>query len=1117
MKSKVLKYFLLITSTVILVTFINNGNDLSIFEKLTDYQSYFIGNQMLLNSPVQEKNFRVRLDGNNHEVYFPFSKSLNISGFSVFFPGNYKDTVSYLPTDFDVYFKEAESERWILGEEVRNFNRTSYVFLMGESRNMMGFRMDIKGAFNKNIVQISDFKVLRYKSVTLHKFINNWLLGHSKTFVARILYTMLFLLTLLVPGIVLFNKITNRSKTFSDSLILILSPVISAVLLAILGIIYILTGFWVVFYIYIFIFIVSLLIFVKDKLYKLLKDNKSALAISLLSIFISILLQSYREGLFNLSYIEHVIDGFSYLPVSSYFGYHIDNTLPWAISRSFLHRVSVFSDLSNNFRLGHPVTSVLDKPPLLPIILVPILGIFGESHFIYMQFMTVTTSLFFSTFYLIFKTKFRYKVAVITSLLLLLSCPFTFKMGNFEVYNKYFAMYLILVGIFLENYKEFKGKYCLIGFLLTIGFLVHPMTLLISIAFPIIFYFKNKHKKKIILKVLLSYLFLFATGVLFLFVTSKIRQNYTNVEGTNLYVDMVFSADKKIIIKDKLLNFISVFLPDISMLRYRISVKDTSFVDLSTWYLDRFLLISFISIVTPIFFFIGLRRIFSKESIRQLPLLFYGLIPVTLLFILYPRYAPGWHMQFNIILVPVFLALVVDAVENMRPKSKVFLYISHILFSLLSLYRVSWIFNNMKYNNPSIAWLFRFILVTYFLLSFYLLNFVTNGCERKKKSVLIITPFFRPNVGGVETRFNEITKALSKKGVENHVLTFQPLITPEVRGERYEKEGNTYIYRKNWIGFNLFHKLLKYPVLEFLYLTVPVFWISFLFLLIRKNRLNIKTVHAAGLNSTLALVFLKPVFKFRLVSSTHALYDFKKDSFFSKLVSWMFSKVDAVLAVGEISKKELEGIGIDPEKISVQPTWVNQDVFKPINIKECKKALGLENKFVLGFIGRLNKNKGVKLILDLVDNFKNEKDAVFVFVGTGELDNVVKKASEEKDNIYYFGKIDNYKLGNYYNALDIYLAPSLYAEGFARAVVEALSSGVPVLASNGGHLPEIVTKDIGWTIEPTKEAFERSLKEIISSKDSLRIMRVNCARVAKERFNPDRITEIIDAYKLCAE
>jgi len=386
-----------------------------------------------------------------------------------------------------------------------------------------------------------------------------------------------------------------------------------------------------------------------------------------------------------------------------------------------------------------------------------------------------------------------------------------------------------------------------------------------------------------------------------------------------------------------------------------------------------------------------------------------------------------------------------------------------------------------------------------------------------KPSVLIVTPFFKPNVGGVETRFNEITKALGKEGIKTHVLTFQPLITPGVRGERYEQDGNISIYRKQWVGFNLFHKLLKFQVLEFLYLAIPVLWNSFWFLLFKKGKLNIKTVHAAGLNATLALVLIKPLFKFRLVSSTHALYDFKKGAFFTKIISWMFSRVDLVLAVGEVSKKEIEKIGIDPKKVVVQPTWVNQDIFKMLDSEKCKEELGLKGKFVVGFIGRLNENKGVKLIFNLVDRFRDEKDVVFVFVGTGELDSLVKKEAEEKDNVYYFGKIDNYKLGKYYNALDIYLAPSLYSEGFARAVVEALSCGIPVLAANGGHLPEIVTKDVGWIIEPTKENFYKNLKEIIKNKDSLRIMRSNCAKVARKRFNPDRITEIIDSYKLCVE
>lgn len=376
------------------------------------------------------------------------------------------------------------------------------------------------------------------------------------------------------------------------------------------------------------------------------------------------------------------------------------------------------------------------------------------------------------------------------------------------------------------------------------------------------------------------------------------------------------------------------------------------------------------------------------------------------------------------------------------------------------------------------------------------------------KSLLLVTPFFRPNVGGVETRLDGLTKALSKKDISVSVVTFQPLITRNVKGKSFEKVENISIWRHRWVGGDLFHKLLEYPILETLYLVPIIFWHVFWFLTQHK----IKVIHAAGLNATLACVLLKKIFGFRLVSSTHALYNFKEKSLFSKVVRVVMNQCDAILAIGEASRKELTFIGIDSSKIFLQPTWVNLDVFKPLNVKKCKKELKLEGGFVAGFVGRLNENKGVGLVLKLAGKFK---DLTFVFVGTGPAEKEVRKTSQVVgSNVKFFGKIENYDLPKYYNAMDLFLAPALYPEGYTRSAVEALSCGVPVLASDMGCLPEIVIKGVGWLVEPNFESFGGKLSEIVENKKGLLEIRKRCVETSKKRYSEYRLEEIIKVYKL---
>jgi len=84
--------------------------------------------------------------------------------------------------------------------------------------------------------------------------------------------------------------------------------------------------------------------------------------------------------------------------------------------------------------------------------------------------------------------------------------------------------------------------------------------------------------------------------------------------------------------------------------------------------------------------------------------------------------------------------------------------------------------------------------------------------------VLILSPFFRPNIGVVETHLDDLCEYLRKNGHKAFVITYQPLIAKN-RGQKLEKRENLEIRRIRWFGYNFFHMLEPYPLPEFIYLT----------------------------------------------------------------------------------------------------------------------------------------------------------------------------------------------------------------------------------------------------------------------------------------------------------
>lgn len=377
-----------------------------------------------------------------------------------------------------------------------------------------------------------------------------------------------------------------------------------------------------------------------------------------------------------------------------------------------------------------------------------------------------------------------------------------------------------------------------------------------------------------------------------------------------------------------------------------------------------------------------------------------------------------------------------------------------------------------------------------------------------KAGVLILSPFYKPNIGGVETHLNDLINYLRREGQYRvYVLTYQP-ITTEAKGASFEINRNVEIRRIPWIGHNLFHSLEPYPVLEFLYIT-PWLLLNTLSFMLRYHK-RISIIHAQGLNAAFISRIISSIFKTRVVVSIHAIYNLKSPSVLANLICWTMKKADTILTLSDASKRELIKIGLTPENIDVYTYWVDQEVFKPFKSSGAKKKLGLENKFVVLFIGRFIEIKGMDLLLKIAKKVDNK--ICFVFIGDGPLANGIKEASVRFPNVMFLGKIDNHSLPHYYNAADILCVPSKYEEGFGRVIVEALSCGTPVVASNRGGIIEAIDERIGLLIEPTEGNLRRAIEFLYQTPERLHEMQCRCRKYAVSRFSERNAERIVKYY-----
>lgn len=142
--------------------------------------------------------------------------------------------------------------------------------------------------------------------------------------------------------------------------------------------------------------------------------------------------------------------------------------------------------------------------------------------------------------------------------------------------------------------------------------------------------------------------------------------------------------------------------------------------------------------------------------------------------------------------------------------------------------------------------------------------------------------------------------------------------------------------------------------------------------------------------------------------------------------------------------------------IDIDKFLFNQEVRENI-----RKELNIEDKFVIGNIGRLQKEKNQTFLIDIFYKIQKKKDnAVLLIIGKGPLENTLK---EKVSNLGIDNKV--YFLGNrkdvekIYQGMDVFVLPSLY-EGLGIVAVEAQASGLPVIASTGVAKEANITSNI---------------------------------------------------------
>lgn len=310
------------------------------------------------------------------------------------------------------------------------------------------------------------------------------------------------------------------------------------------------------------------------------------------------------------------------------------------------------------------------------------------------------------------------------------------------------------------------------------------------------------------------------------------------------------------------------------------------------------------------------------------------------------------------------------------------------------------------------------------------------------------------DLAGAETMCENLTNSLI--ALDNDVIVVSLYDHYSVVTERLEKNGVRIIYlgKKNGLDLSVFIKLIK---------------------IFKKYKPDVVHSHIyAGKYAHIAALMCRIPVKIYTVHSVAR----KEAGRVNRLLNRVLFKYCNVVPVSlskEIQKSVMNEYGLDSKETPI--------VFNGIPIEKCIKKKTYERNMEILHVGRFSpeKNHGalVKAIAVLVEKGYEIKLSLY---GKGKLEETIKRLVCQlhmENQIHFCGVTDHvYEVMDKH---DIFVLPSIY-EGMPMTLIEAMGTGLPILASNVGGIPDMIThEETGLLCEPSEEGIAEGLERLIKS------------------------------------
>lgn len=365
-----------------------------------------------------------------------------------------------------------------------------------------------------------------------------------------------------------------------------------------------------------------------------------------------------------------------------------------------------------------------------------------------------------------------------------------------------------------------------------------------------------------------------------------------------------------------------------------------------------------------------------------------------------------------------------------------------------------------------------------------------------------------PTFGGSGVLATELGKALADKGHNVHFITYQQPV------------------RLTGFCANLFFHEVRVPTYPlFDYPPYETALASTMVDVIRNHNLDLLHVHYAIPHAAAAYMAKKILEQenrqIPVITTLHGtdITLVGKDKTYAPVVTFSINESDAITAVSSNLREETYSSFDIKKEIEVIHNFVDVRRFGKKPIDAFRKVIAPNGERILMHASNFRKIKRVADVIYVFNKVKKQIPSKLLLVGDGPERNMCEELARElgiTDDIRFVGKQQD--MEEIFAIADLFLLPSEY-ESFGLAALEAMAGGAPVITTNAGGLPEIITDgENGYMSEVGDvEDMSRNALAILKDDATFEQFRKN-AKATADRFD---ITSIVpqyeDLYQRCVE